>query len=502
MPQLPTFDDIERFTEDASEVARLVDGLRSGSLPTDYIDKRIEDRNCKAIQREKKEKENLFYGQRSHDPERQRELKKKVAELKAHRAAKERARKKYEKHVAAQPPLHQSTDYTKWDLWTPSDEEDELFNSCTPNTPEFRGLEKDIEDRHKRMVEQRQLGERHRVAGNQLYKQGRLPEAIREYEAGLEHDRHNMALHANASLCCLRTGCYADTIQHADRVFPLSPLEPSPQNAELCALMETTLGRQAPAGKPVEGPAEFLHNRPDDPLCVKALQRRAAARRELKHFKAAMEDLQKACALAPSDSEVQAQLVAARKDFEEHQKGKRVQKRLEDLSGDRAGHASELSRLIEVKELAQKLKDAAEVCAKGESGPKGIGAQLGREGALKAKALKEVATACAALEEHMGTSEDSRLLLRECGGLPALTSSLQAHVGSNKHMVPPPPPGPRPQEIWLLPIVADNLALETLRDCTCAHLYVHQNVPSLVLGEGREWRNSGCKLHMPASPNL
>jgi len=40
------------------------------------------------------------------------------------------------------------TDYTKWDMWCPEDEEDELFNSLTP--PECKAMEKDINDRHKR----------------------------------------------------------------------------------------------------------------------------------------------------------------------------------------------------------------------------------------------------------------------------------------------------------------------------------------------------------------
>lgn len=69
-----------------------------------------------------------------------------------------------------------------------------------------------------RMVEQRQLGERHRVEGNSLFKQGRISDAAREYDAGLEHDKHNMALHANAALCSLRSSCYANAIQHCDRV--------------------------------------------------------------------------------------------------------------------------------------------------------------------------------------------------------------------------------------------------------------------------------------------
>lgn len=43
-----------------------------------------------------------------------------------------------------------ATDYRKWDMWCPEDEEDDLINSITPNTPAFRALEKDIDERHNR----------------------------------------------------------------------------------------------------------------------------------------------------------------------------------------------------------------------------------------------------------------------------------------------------------------------------------------------------------------
>jgi hypothetical protein len=38
-------------------------------------------------------------------------------------------------------------------MWCPEDEEDDLFNSLTPNNPAFRAMERDIDDRHKRYVD-------------------------------------------------------------------------------------------------------------------------------------------------------------------------------------------------------------------------------------------------------------------------------------------------------------------------------------------------------------
>ena len=71
--------------------------------------------------------------------------------MKASLARKQAARARYQEHMAAQgPALRSGTDYTKWDLFTPEDEEDEIVNSLTPNDNGIRALEKDINERHQR----------------------------------------------------------------------------------------------------------------------------------------------------------------------------------------------------------------------------------------------------------------------------------------------------------------------------------------------------------------
>lgn len=177
------------------------------------------------------------------------------------------------------------TDYTKWDMWCPEDEEDDLINSCTPNNPAFRAMEKDINERHERwamsissrwhapsasawalpagglesssllekgvvkkgngmdsasgwlpyplmrqthptmpptfrMVEQRQIAERQRVAGNEAFKAGQYSEALRCYQLGLEAQKTNMALHANAAQAALKLSCFVQAIEHCDKVGP------------------------------------------------------------------------------------------------------------------------------------------------------------------------------------------------------------------------------------------------------------------------------------------
>lgn len=49
------------------------------------------------------------------------------------------------------------TDYTKWGMWCPEDEEDDLFNSLTPNQPAFQAMEKDINERHKRCAKRQSV---------------------------------------------------------------------------------------------------------------------------------------------------------------------------------------------------------------------------------------------------------------------------------------------------------------------------------------------------------
>lgn len=69
------------------------------------------------------------------------------------------------------------------------------------------------------MVEQRQIAERQRQLGNAAFKAGQHSEALRCYEQGLEAQRHNMTLHANAAMAALKLKCYVATQEHCDKVW-------------------------------------------------------------------------------------------------------------------------------------------------------------------------------------------------------------------------------------------------------------------------------------------
>ena len=68
------------------------------------------------------------------------------------------------------------------------------------------------------MVEQRQVAERQRAAGNAAYRAGQYGEALRCYEAGLDAQRADLALRANAAAAALKTRAYVAAIEHCDKV--------------------------------------------------------------------------------------------------------------------------------------------------------------------------------------------------------------------------------------------------------------------------------------------
>lgn len=123
------------------------------------------------------------------------------------------------------------------------------------------------------MVSQRQLAERQRGQGNALYSQGQFTAAFQCYDTGLEAERHNMALHSNAAQVLIKMGCYVQAIEHCDKVESGTNEHESLSSAVQRSEINMTTVIQ------VLHLAEFLHNRPTDPLCAKALWRRAAARK-------------------------------------------------------------------------------------------------------------------------------------------------------------------------------------------------------------------------------
>lgn len=162
---LPTDQDVTDFLEDVSSVSRLIDGLKAGTISPEYVDTKIAERaqstkaytikQAAAAQDQRQQQQQATDAAVAADTAKQAELLRKVEELKASRERKLKARQQYEGYVQGKKQQQQhgyATDYTRWELWCPSDEEDDLFNSLTPNSPAFRAMEQDISKRHARCV--------------------------------------------------------------------------------------------------------------------------------------------------------------------------------------------------------------------------------------------------------------------------------------------------------------------------------------------------------------
>lgn len=90
------------------------------------------------------------------EEERKAKLMEKAMALKANYERKLKLRARFDEYVQQEGATGAAaggkfgTDYTKWDMWCPEDEEDDMINSITPNSPAFRAMEKDIDERHNR----------------------------------------------------------------------------------------------------------------------------------------------------------------------------------------------------------------------------------------------------------------------------------------------------------------------------------------------------------------
>lgn len=153
-------EEVDEFIDKVSEVSRLLEGLKAGTISPEYIDTKLAtaadkdkptSNKSSSVQNHPRiqQQQDALPDAVSRDEEQQAELQRKLAELRANRERKTKLRQLYQQHTASYKQRF-ATDYTKWDLFCPSDDEDDLFNSITPNNPQFKAMEKDIDERHKR----------------------------------------------------------------------------------------------------------------------------------------------------------------------------------------------------------------------------------------------------------------------------------------------------------------------------------------------------------------
>lgn len=181
-PVLPSEEEAKEFHNKVDEVTRLIECLKEGTIPPEYVDRKIQEEEQKKEEEKRKEQERKKKEEEDKKltPEREAALRERAAELEASYKRKQRqggagrisdaavacgrprgdpytlcpcnrARARFEEYVQTAEAKKSSTDYERWDMWCPSDDEDELINKLTlPNTAEFKAMEKDIDERHRR----------------------------------------------------------------------------------------------------------------------------------------------------------------------------------------------------------------------------------------------------------------------------------------------------------------------------------------------------------------
>ena len=146
--QLPASSEVEDFTDQVDEACRLIAGLQTGEVSPEEFDRR-EAASAKSFAAKQAASQTDKAASPQDNAERQQQLKQKIADLQTSLRKKEAARQRYRDHVSQQSHQH-ATDYAKWDLFTPDDEEDDLINSLSPNNPQLKAMEADIDARHAR----------------------------------------------------------------------------------------------------------------------------------------------------------------------------------------------------------------------------------------------------------------------------------------------------------------------------------------------------------------
>ena len=315
----------DEFLENVDEVNALITGLKSGTISADYIDRKIKARDAEhEAEAERQVKEAEEAERRKYEnlsPEEQKKIKAKVDEMIAEKERRERARAAFHEYRSKMPEDKQrATDYDAWDLWTPSDDETDPWMKYTPENPAFKAMEADIDKRHAAQVRARQTAHRKREEGNDAFRAGQFAEALKCYELGLEADKRSLELHGNAAMAAIKCEMFVQCIDHATKACEL---------------------------------AEFLLETPAHPTAIKCLQRRAAARLQLSHYKDALNDLSLAHRRDPGNAEVEKRLKEANAMYEEARKEKEVERGMRRASSGIDGEVdgTDFNTLREMEKL-------------------------------------------------------------------------------------------------------------------------------------------------------
>ena len=252
--------------------------------------------------------------------ERRAQLQDRVEDMKKERLAKALARDRWNRWKSTQNFNRVGAEweekYNTWDRWMPSDdEEDELPPAPPPDTPEFKMMEKDMDDRAKDKAARRAKAEVFRHKGNDFFDEGKYRSAFAQYTKGLEQDKSSRALLTNRALCCLKLQNKKVTIEKLGEDVQLESYQQCIDDCTKCLDI-----------------CEFLYDNTGPGIKqsrVKAHMRRAEAKKRLGKLADAVTDVEEALAnIADLSAEDKKQLndliVKFRADKDESDRVKRL----------------------------------------------------------------------------------------------------------------------------------------------------------------------------------
>ncbi len=148
--------------------------------------------------------------------ERFAELMAKVEVIKKKRADKEKRKYKWDQWKKTQAIYWKktSTNYSKWDYFTSSDEDEDPNDKpiLPKNDPNFLAMEKDLDERMKKREEDRKAALEFKAEGNEHLKKRDYLKAIELYTLGMERLKDMKELYTNRALAYLKLGDYEKCI--------------------------------------------------------------------------------------------------------------------------------------------------------------------------------------------------------------------------------------------------------------------------------------------------
>jgi len=229
--------------------------------------------------------------------ERREELMGKLAVFKEEKVKHQFRKDKWNRWKKSQALLKKSRyiNYKAWEYWEPDTDSEEEGDPIVPkDNPEFRAMEADIKQRHKKTFERNATAQKCRERGNQCMKDGDYVGAIEHYDEGLEYRRDCKAIWTNKALAEIKVFRWHDAVESCNKVI------------EYSEIFEDGYKKSADA-------------------CFKAFTRRAVALRALHKWEEALEDLNDALQIFPKDREARDLFAKTKAAVEEDRKARALQ---------------------------------------------------------------------------------------------------------------------------------------------------------------------------------